>query len=259
MASAFTLPEGVFHLRPAQAGARPVFPLGLGERGLHEVCERQFGDMAALTGFVLAAARPRRGCVLRVAQAGLARQHGDLLAAGLDTAWPVPRPVLTVRPRRLGDVLWTIEEAVRSNAVGLVLAEVEDLDFTASRRLALAAGRHGVPVILLMPHTRNGATAATARWRVCPRPSAANRFDPRAPGPARWQAVLERTRSAPHMAGHVFDLEWNDETLSLSVVSGLAAHAPAPGADSRSQPSRNPAASSGGPHPEPSPDLRRTG
>lgn len=219
---------GVFHLRPKAKPRDAAFPLGLGESGVHEVCETEFGDMAALSGFVLAASKERRGAVFWISQAKLNRDHGGLLQAGLGRLKAPLPAVLQAHPRKSNDTLWMIEEAIKSNAVGLVIAEIEDADFTASRRLSLAAGRHGVPVILLMPYTRQGATAAAARWRVRPHPSAPNLYDPRAPGHARWQAVLERSRQAPHMVGRHFNLELNDETLSLTVVPGLATDAPAP-------------------------------
>lgn len=219
---------GVFRLPAAPARARPAFPLGLGQSGVHEVCEADFGDMGALTGFVLAAAKLAPGAVFWVRQGKLKREHGRLLEAGLESLIRARRTILHAETRKLADTLWAVEEATRSSAVSMVIAELEDVDFTASRRLTLASARHGVPVILLMPWRREGATAASARWRVQPRPSAPNPYDPRAPGALRWRAVLERSREAPFMAGHVFNLELDDETLSLRVVSGLAADAPAP-------------------------------
>ncbi|MEM6534226.1 MAG: hypothetical protein AAF613_01190 [Pseudomonadota bacterium] len=219
---------GTFRLQATARQSDARFPLGLGTCGVHEVCEASFGDLPALTGFALSASPPRPGIIFWVGQGRSNRNHGGLLQAGLGHVRSPAPTILQTQPEKLIDALWTIEEAIRSNAVGLVIAEIEDADFTASRRLALASGRHGVPVVLLMPYTREGATAAAARWRVTPRPSAPNRFDPHAPGPARWHAVLERSRQAPHMAGRSFNLEQNDETLSLTVVPGLATHAPAP-------------------------------
>ncbi|HPE47537.1 MAG TPA: hypothetical protein PLR76_04040 [Hyphomonas sp.] len=228
---------------PGKAGAAGArFPLGLGERGVHELAEAAYGDMPALTGFALAAAKPRKGAILWVTQAAFAAAHGQVLPHGA-VGYPAGRaPLLIVRPRKLVEALWTIEEGLRSSAVGLVIADVEGADFTATRRLALASGRHGTPLVLLMPHDREGATAASARWRIGARPSAPNRFDPHAPGRARWQAVLERSREAPWLAGHVFDLDYDDETLSLTVVSGMAAGQAAPrapgGADGERAPPR---------------------
>ena len=224
---ALTIP-GVFRLdrKPEKADAR--FPLKLGTEGVHEICEHAHGDMGAVSGFALAAAKPAPGPVFWIRQRRLRQEHGRLLQAGLPALLRADRPVLHAETRKLADTLWAIEEAVRSSAVSLVMAELEDIDFTASRRLTLASGRCGVPVILMLPFRHEGASAASARWRIKPRPSAPNPFDARAPGALRWQAILERSRQAPAMAGHVFNLELDDETLSLRVVPGLATDTPAP-------------------------------
>jgi len=211
---------------PVIAGS---FPFGLGVSGLHEVVEAAYGDRGAITGFVLAATRQaRRGAWLWINQARATSDLGRVPEAALRQMHGMPPQRLSAEVRTLGDALWTVEEAVISGAVSLVIAEVEAADFTATRRLTLASGRHGVPVILLMPPSCEGATAAATRWRISPRPSSPNRFDPQAPGHPRWRAVLERCRTAPNATGASFDLEWNDETLSLSVVSGMAAGQAAP-------------------------------
>ena len=221
------LHRDVYRWRSRRVSEPPEFPFRLGSEGVHEICEASYGDMAALTGFALAAAKPRREAIAWVMQRRLSLEHGAHLPGGAAQLRREPPSLVSIEVSKLTDALWTIEEAVRSAAVGCVIAEIEPMNFTASRRLALASGRHGVPVILLLPYSCEGSTAASARWRVAPRPSSPNLFDARAPGHPRWRAVLERTRLAPHLAGKVFDVELNDETLSLSVVSGMATHAPA--------------------------------
>ncbi|MEE2877955.1 MAG: hypothetical protein VX593_03030 [Pseudomonadota bacterium] len=219
---------GVFRLglKPDTAGAR--FPLKLGAEGVHEICEHAHGDMGAISGFAIAAAQFGKGPIFWARQYALRREHGRLLQAGLSgLGVKTQRLFLHAETRRLADTLWVIEEAVRSSAFSAVIAEIEDIDFTSSRRLTLAAGRYGVPVILLLPWRREGSSAAAARWRVKPRPSASNPFDSRAPGAFRWQVTLERSRIAPALTGRVFNLELDDETLSLRVVSGMAANTPA--------------------------------
>ncbi|MFN3910521.1 ImuA family protein [Hyphomonas sp.] len=216
--------KGLLRAVAAAPAAAPGFPFGLGASGLHEVAEAAYGDRAAMTGFILAATRPlRAGAWLWISQTRFTGDQGQVPEAALRQMTGGAPQRLSVTVRTLADALWAVEEAVVSGAVSLVIAEVEAADFTATRRLTLASGRHGVPVILLMPQTREGATAAATRWRISPRPSAPNRYDPLAPGHPRWRALLERCRTAPNAAGAVFDLEWNDETLSLGVVSGLAA------------------------------------
>lgn len=220
----------VFRLGKAElkASESARFPLGLGEKGVHEVCEDSFGDIGALTGFVLAASLVRPGVIVWVSQYDLAREHGEILGQGQAFLRRDLRPVLKVAARRRDDVLWGVEEAITSRAVSLVVAELSGVDFTASRRLQLASERTGTPVILMLPYTTEGATAATARWRIRPEISAPNRYDSRAPGAARWHVRIERSRLAPELAGREFKLELDDETLSLRVASGLAAHTAAP-------------------------------
>ncbi|MEO1028409.1 MAG: hypothetical protein AAFX02_05065 [Pseudomonadota bacterium] len=211
----------------SQADA-PEFPFGLARQGVHEIAEQSYGDLTAATGFALAAAGQVTGPILWVAQSKAGMEHGGLFQTGLASFHEVQPTVLTVRTRKLPDALWAIEEAICSKVVGLVIAEIEDTDFTASRRLALASDRSGVPAILLMPYTKEGASAAQARWRVSAQASAPNQFDAHGLGRPRWRAVLERSRQVPQFAGRSFDIELNDETFSLNLVSKLAAHPPSP-------------------------------
>lgn len=216
-------------IRPVTAPpvASAAFPFGLGEAGLHEVAEAAYGDRAAMTGFLLAAMqRPAPGAWIWVRQTAIARDSGEVPEAAL--AGGSARRRLTVQARNAREALWAAEEAIVSGAVSLVVAEVEEADFTSTRRLTLASRQHGVPVVLMLPYTCEGATAAAARWRLSPRPSAPNRYDPQAPGHPRWQAALERCRADPSLTGQAFDLEWNDETLSLRVAAGLVAGPAAP-------------------------------
>lgn len=211
---------------PVQAAS---FPYGLGRHGLHEVAEAAYGDRAAATGFILTAARGlHKSVLLWISQANTTRDMGALPESALREMSGDGIRRLNIVTRQTSDALWAVEEAIVSGAVSHVIAEISGADFTSTRRLTLASRRHGVPVTLLLPHHCEGATAASTRWRISPRPSAANRYDPRAPGHPRWRAQLERCRTAPAMAGHVFDLEWNNETLSLGLVPGMAAGPSAP-------------------------------
>lgn len=221
--------KGLLGTIAAAPGAGVSFPFGLGVSGLHEVAEASYGDRAAVTGFLLATARQaRQGAWLWISQTKFTGDAGQVPEAALRQMQGAAPQRLNVEVRTPAEALWAVEEAIVSGAVSLAVAEVDTADFTATRRLALASGRHGVPVVLLMPQTCEGATAAATRWRISPRPSSPNRYDPHAPGHARWRATLERCRTAPHLTGTSFDLEWNDETLSLGVVSGLAAGQAAP-------------------------------
>ncbi len=220
---------GMFRMRPQDQTRPPVFPMGLGADGVHELVEAGFGDMPALTGFALTASAGQTGPVAWIRYGRAGQDHGRVMLRGLPGLRQDPPSLLQIVTYRPKETLWAMEEVIQSRAVSLVIGEIQDLDFTASRRLMLAARRCGVPAILLMPYTRQGATAATARWRISARPSARNPSDPGAPGAIRWRAVLERSRVPGHTTPYTFDLELDDETLSLSVASRLATDTAAPG------------------------------
>ena len=217
-------------IQPGAARADCPFPYGLGQAGVHELAEGGFGDFPALTGFALAAVRDagRPGACLWIRQAALAREHGRLSGRGLAAFGADPGRVILVEAKGRMEVLRAAEEACRTTGLAGVIAELDDMDFTASRRLGLACEASRTPLVLMFPHTRSGATAAQGRWRVSARPSAPDQHDARAPGRPAWRAVLEKSRLRPGMAGQVFDVEFDDETPCLRLVSGLAARPSAP-------------------------------
>ena len=205
--------------------AESLFPFGLEQAGLHEIVEAEHGDLGAATGFLLATAQTYgglskggHGAVLWVAQHKSRQVHGRLL----QSAARLGRPCLGVSVRKSSDALWAAEEALSTSTTRLIIAELEDADFTATRRLKLAAERHGGHVVLLMPYQREGASACETRWRVSAAPSAQNVMDKAAPGSARWRVRLERCRALPDRVGEEFILEYDDKTLSLRVVPQLA-------------------------------------
>jgi len=211
---------------PDMPSAAPVAtdPLGLAAIGVSELAARGPGDAPAVTGLAVAAmAALRPGAVLWVQEGLAAREAGRLSARGLQAMGADPGRLVLVRAERRLDALWTVEEGIRSGALAAVFAEIAEASFTQTRRLALATERHGVPAVLMLPHERTGASAARARWRVAARPSAPDPDDAEAPGRARWQAVLERARAEPAARGRTLELEFDDATLSLGLVSGLAA------------------------------------
>lgn len=219
-----------FSRKARRSGPAPAFPYGLGLRGVHEVAAREHGDRAAAGGFAVAAglAKAGPGAIVWVGEQGSRRESGRLAGRGLAMFGVDPGRLVFVEAGKPRDALWAVEEAMTSAAVALVVAEVSGMDFTASRRLALASEARGRPAILLPGHRCEGATAAAARWRVSARASGPNRWDRRAPGHPRWRAVLERSRAAPGAVGRVHDLEFDHEALSLHMVSGLATGASGP-------------------------------
>ena len=99
------------------------------------------------------------------------------------------------------DALFALEEAVRCREVAFVIGEIAGspraLDFTASRRLTLAAERHGVPLTLVRLDGTRDLSSARQRWAVEAAPSALPEWNAQAPGASAWAAELFRARSHP--------------------------------------------------------------
>ena len=181
---------------------RPILPLGLAAvdrvlpggglaRGcLHELCGAP--DRAAAAGFAAA-------LLGRLAADGHALWIGprdDLYAPGLVAQGLPPERLIVVRAGPRDDRLWALEEALRSPGLTAVLAEVDRLTLTQSRRLQLAAEAKGVTAFLLRPLAAWAApTAAMTRWLITPLPEEAATADAsRAWGPPSWRVELIRCR-----------------------------------------------------------------
>ncbi|MEO8142303.1 MAG: recA-like protein [Sphingomicrobium sp.] len=108
--------------------------------------------------------------------------------------------LIHVEARDSRAALWAMEEGLRCGAIGAVIGELwgdpAALDFTATRRLAVAAERHGVAAWLVRLGGRANLSGARRRWRVGSGPSLPHPLNPRAPGTAVWDAELFRARGA---------------------------------------------------------------
>ena len=106
--------------------------------------------------------------------------------------------LIHVEARDARAALWAMEEGVRCSALSAVIGELygdpATLDFTATRRLAVASERSNVPCWLVRLGGTANLSGARMRWRVASALSLANPLDVRAPGLAAWDAELFRAR-----------------------------------------------------------------
>lgn len=104
-----------------------------------------------------------------------------------------PARLILVRPMGHLTLLQVMEEALRSGAAPLVVAELgQAADLTQSRRLQLAAGAGGGIGLCLVPESGLGTNAAESRWHAAPLPAPT-------PGTApgqRW-TLLKSKRGRP--------------------------------------------------------------
>ena len=129
------------------------------------------------------------------------------------------RDLIHVEARDARDALWAMEEGLRCAALSAVIGEIwgdpRALDFTATRRLAVAAERSGTPCWLVRLAGHANLSGARMRWRIASAPSLPNPLDPRAPGTPTWDAELFRARG---MASGRWSLA--DEAGGFHLVAG---------------------------------------
>ncbi|WP_299146291.1 hypothetical protein [uncultured Tateyamaria sp.] len=111
-----------------------------------------------------------------------------------------PARLILVQPDRADDVLWSMEEALRSGTVSLVVADLPGLPaLTPVRRMHLAAeyggtGKGDAPLGLLLTPGMGGAQGVESRWHLAPDHQGT---------PGAWTLTRLRARTAPQHAWHV--------------------------------------------------------
>ncbi|KKC23882.1 ImuA family protein [Sphingomonas sp. SRS2] len=183
---------------------------GLPRGRLHELFAAEADDRAALAGAgLMFAMRLGSGPLLWLRQDSGVRAGGMLYGPGLaDLGFDPARLIEIVAPDEAG-LLRAAGDAVRCSQVTALLIEpwkaARGFDLTVSRRLAVAAEKSGVTVLLLRAEAEPMPSAAYSRWRVRAFASAALEAD--APGHPVIDVELLRHRGG--LAGVRACLEWN--------------------------------------------------
>ena len=206
---------------------------GLALGALHEIVGSGADeeDGAAAAGFAAGiAGRIASGVVL------WCLRHGDLYGPGLAAHGLDPARIVLVRAMRDDDILWTLEEGLRTPQIAAVIGEIGRLPMVAGRRLQLAAERSGITALLLR-RWRTGAeaaaerarpNAAVTRWRIAPLPSLPDSSEPGI-GRPRWRVELLRCRGGEPASWDVpVDMGEADASDSVRLPAGVADRPAAP-------------------------------
>jgi protein ImuA len=143
------------------------FPLG----AIHEFMVNGPGTKAATAGFVTSII------------SSLMKEEGVVMWISADrTIFPPALTLFNIDPHRVifidlrnqKEVAWAVEEALQLKGLAAVIGEVQELDFTTSRRLQLAVEKSQVTGFLLNNNKRNNNTnASLCRWQIQCAPSLA--------------------------------------------------------------------------------------
>jgi len=165
-----------------------TFPVG----ALHEFVSYEPAHAASTTGFMTALV----GKIMH--NGGLClwiSTERKIFPVGLTHFGIAPDRIIFITIPKQKDKLWVIEEALKCEALSVVIGEMKELSFTESRRLQLAIERSGVTGFIHRHALRfENSVACTARWKITPLPST-NKDDLPGVGYSCWNVQLLKVKN----------------------------------------------------------------
>jgi protein ImuA len=141
------------------------FPLG----AVHEFLSGQPEDAAATCGFISGLIAPLMGNCGTTLWISSTR---TLFPPALKSFGIQPDRFIFIDLQKEKDVLWAMDEALKCGALTAVVGEMQEISFTASRRLQLAVENSRVTgFILRHTYRKLNTTACVSRWKITPLPS----------------------------------------------------------------------------------------
>jgi protein ImuA len=189
----------------AAAFPNASFPTG----AVHEFLSAGKEHAAATGGFITGVLHALMGSSRACIWIGSAR---TLFPPALRTFGVDPSRIIFIDLQKERDALWAMEEALKCEGLAAVVGEIQEISFTASRRLQLAVEQSRVTGFILRHQPRNLNTiACVSRWKITPLPS---ELEDNLPGVGfpRWQAELLKIRNGKPGS---WTLEWSANRFHL--------------------------------------------
>lgn len=164
------------------------FPVG----ALHEFIAGNPEDVTACCGFmagILSSLMRNRGALIWISHTR------TIFPPALQSFGIAPDKIIFIDLQKEKQVLWAMEEALQCKGLAAVVAEVQDLGFTASRRLQLAVEKSKVTGFIIRKYPKTiQATACVTRWQVT---SLHSQLEENMPGVGfpRWNVELLKVRN----------------------------------------------------------------
>lgn len=164
------------------------FPLG----AVHEFIYSGAEDAAATAGFVaalLASLMRSGGASIWISSSRL------IFPPALKSFDLAPDKIIFIDLKKEKEIPWAMEEALKCDGLSAVIGEMQELSFTASRRLQLAVEQSQVTGFILRHHSLNlNTSACLARWKITSLPSELSGDTPGVGFP-RWNVELLKVRN----------------------------------------------------------------
>jgi protein ImuA len=165
-----------------------LFPLG----AVHEFLSTGAEAASATDGFIaglLAAIMQSHGASIWISSSR------KLFPPALKAFGIEPDRIIFVDMYKEKDILWAMEEALKCNGLAAVVAEMQEINFTESRRLQLIVEQSGVTGFVLRRSPRKlNTTACVSRWKITSLPSELSDDMPGVGFP-RWNVGLLKIRN----------------------------------------------------------------
>lgn len=180
------------------------FPLG----SVHEFLSTGEEDTAATSGFMAGLLAPLMGSSGTTLWISSSR---TLFPPALKSFGIQPDRFIFIDLQKEKDVIWAMDEALKCGALSAVVGEMNEISFTASRRLQLAVEQSQVTGFILRRNYRKlNTTACVSRWKITPLPGvpiAIGIEDLPGIGFPQWRVELLRIRNGKP---GVWQIKWMD-------------------------------------------------
>ena len=174
------------------------FPIGV----VHEFLCAAKEDAAATDGFIaglLSALMRGSGVILWISS------RRTLFPPALKSFGVEPDRIIFVDLQKESEVLWAMEEALKCCGLAAVVGELQEISFTASRRLQLAVEQSRVTGFILRHQPiKTNVTACVTRWKIRSIPSELNDDLPGIGFPRLKVELLKVRNGKPG----TWDIEW---------------------------------------------------
>jgi protein ImuA len=178
---------------PGLESIEAAFPNGVFPTGaIHEFLAEEPENAAACGGFL-------SGLLNKLMQKGGAclwiSTSRTLFPPALKSYGLNPDRIIFIDLKRDRDILWATEEALKCKSLASVIAEINEISFTESRRLQLVVEKSKVTGFILRRNTKKlSTTACVARWKIT---SLSSELEYGMPGLGfpRWNVELLKVRN----------------------------------------------------------------